>query len=111
MGWDVTTLASLVTEAQFQSALLEMGERLKWMCYHVYDSRRSVPGFPDIVAVHPDYGVVFLELKTVKGRVKPEQQRWIDTLTAAGQRAYIVRPTDMDFLESMFRGEQEDMTA
>lgn len=102
-------LASLVTEAQFQQAVLEMAQRLGWLCYHVYDSRRSVPGFPDIVSVHPHHGVVFLELKTVKGRVRPEQQRWIDTLSAVGQRAYIVRPTDMDFLESMFRGEQEEV--
>jgi len=102
-------LASFVTEAEFQAAILEMAQRLGWLCYHVYDSRRSVPGFPDIVAVHPVHGVVFLELKTVKGRVRPEQKRWVDMLNTAGQRAYIVRPTDIDFLEAMFRGRQEDV--
>ena len=99
-------MAHLVTESQFQGAVIEMAEMLNWMAYHVYDSRRSVPGFPDIVAVHRTHGVLWLELKTMKGRVRPEQKRWIDALRAVGERAFIVRPDQMEFLESMFRGEE-----
>jgi hypothetical protein len=52
-------------------------------------------GLPDLVLVKPPR-VVFLELKSDKGRVRPEQQIWLDaleqcdTLTSA-----LVRPDDL----------------
>lgn len=94
-----------VTEEQFQRAVEEMAQRLGWTVWHDTDSRRNDPGFPDLVCVHPKHGVVWLELKRMTGRVRPEQQAWLDLLTRAGQRVYLVRPNQMDLLEALFRGE------
>lgn len=94
-----------VTEAQFQNAVIEMATRLGWETWHDNDSRRNQGGLPDLICVHAEHGVVWLELKTMKGRVRPMQQYWLDLLTTAGERAYLVRPSDMDMLEALFRGE------
>ena len=64
--------------------------------YHTYDSRRSEPGFPDLVLVSTRQGrILFRELKTDKGRVSPDQRKWIDGLTAAGGDAGVWRPEDL----------------
>lgn len=81
------------TEAQFQSLVIDLARRLGWRCYHTHDSRRSVPGFPDLVLVHADHGLMFRELKRANGgRVTPQQHEWLDALTNAGQNAAIWKP-------------------
>ncbi len=99
-----------VDEKTFHAAVVEMAERLGWDVWHDEDSRRNKAGLPDLLCVHPEHGVVWLELKTMKGRIRPHQQYWIDLLQLAGQRAHIVRPDAMDFLEDTFHGEQEPTT-
>lgn len=72
--------ATLVqSERQFQAAVVEYAERLGWLVYHTHDSRRSQPGFPDLTMVRGDR-LIFAELKAEDGRVKPEQQKWLDAL-------------------------------
>ena len=88
------TFASLASEAQLQSAVVEGLSATGWMVYHTYDSRRSAPGFPDIVAVRGDRMLAW-ELKSAKGRVRAEQAAWIDALAGVpGVDARIVRPGD-----------------
>lgn len=101
----MTALAEQVTEKQLQDTVVRMAKLLGWLVYHTYDSRRSEPGFPDLVLTHPDHGTVFMELKREKGRVSKYQHRWMETLAASGERVYLVRPSDMDTVESVLRGE------
>lgn len=82
-----------VTEAQFQRLVVDTAKMLGLRVYHTHDSRRSEPGFPDLVIVG-SHGVLFRELKTQKGRVRPEQQYWLAILHAAGCNAAIWRPQD-----------------
>ncbi len=98
-----------VTEEGFQRTVMECAGHLGWEVWHDQDSRKNAPGLPDLVCIHPDHGVVWLELKTMKGRIRPHQKYWIDLLTRAGQRAYIVRPNQMDALEALFRGEVQEI--
>lgn len=85
--------ARTMTEAQFQSAIITLATRLGWMHYHTHDSRRSVPGFPDLVLVHPiKRRTLFRELKAMKGRVSAAQVQWLDALASAGQDAGVWRP-------------------
>jgi VRR-NUC domain. len=87
--------ATTMTERQLQDAIIEAAKRMNWLCYHVYDSRRSVPGFPDLVLLKGQRMMV-LELKTDKGRVRPEQHVWLDAFVQAGITAKIIRPADLD---------------
>jgi len=54
----------------------------------------SVKGWPDWTIRGPR-GVLFRELKSQRGRVEPEQQEWLDALTAAGADAGVWRPEDL----------------
>jgi hypothetical protein len=47
------------------------------------------------VLIHERRGlVVVAELKSEKGRVPPEQKRWLKAFRAAGVPAYLWRPSD-----------------
>jgi hypothetical protein len=59
--------------------------------YHTRDARKSPAGFPDLVCAGPG-GVLFRELKRQGKNPTPPQQRWLDTLTAAGADAGTWRP-------------------
>jgi VRR-NUC domain len=64
------------------------------LTFHTWDSRRSEPGFPDLVLVRPPR-VVFVETKTERGRIRRDQRKWLDQLAACeAVEAYLVRPSD-----------------
>ena len=87
-----------ILEKPFQDGVLKLARFHGFtLRYHTHDSRRSAPGFPDLVLVNTRTGrVLFRELKTNKGRVSPEQQEWLDGLTACGMDAGAWRPNDLD---------------
>jgi len=90
-----------VTEKDLQSAILEWMRWSGWKIYHTHDSRRSQPGFPDLVAVKGSR-LVFAELKREKGKIRPEQVEWLDALAEAHDEVYFVRPSSQDdFLEDL----------
>jgi hypothetical protein len=96
----------LVSEAVFTTQVVKLAESYNFKAYHTHDSRRSSPGFPDIVATCGDRKMtVYVELKTETGRIRPEQVEWIRELRRSGQRAFIARPRHRDDLERLFRGE------
>ena len=99
---DASEYANLSTEAQFQKAVIDMGTRLGWTIWHDNDSRRNDPGFPDLVCVHPKHGLMFVELKTAHGRIRKEQQAWIDLLDEAGVWVLVWRPANMEVIEEVF---------
>lgn len=89
-------VAAAMTEKAFQSQVEQVARSLGWLVYHPHDSRRSEPGFPDLVLVHPAKGrLMFRELKTQRGRVRAEQTVWLAALAAAGQDAAVWRPADL----------------
>jgi hypothetical protein len=85
-----------ITEKQFQRQVLELARILHWEAYHTHDSRRSNPGFPDLVLVRDvegDRRVIFVELKSESGLLRPEQRRWLDLLERAGCAVHVWRPS------------------
>lgn len=60
--------------------------------------RRNRAGWPDLAVYKPGRGFALLELKTAKGRIKPEQARTIAALAESGVVAKIIRPADLDSL-------------
>ncbi len=84
----------LWSERYFQAQVLALARQLGYMVYHTYDSRRSEPGFPDLVMVKPGCPVLYRELKAEKGRTSEAQHRWLHSLIEADQDAAIWRPRD-----------------
>lgn len=82
-----------MTEAQLQDAVIQLAHLRGWMTYHTYDSRRSSPGFPDLVLVRADR-LVLVELKSASGRVTADQQRWLEALYLTNNEVYLWRPAD-----------------
>ena len=96
-------LAAAVPETDFQRTVTEMAERFGWLVYHTYDSRRSAPGFPDLVLVRPPR-VLFAELKSEHGRVTTPQEAWLKALGACdGVEAHLWRPSDSAGIEGVLR--------
>jgi hypothetical protein len=87
-----------LTERQFQAQVVGLAKFYGWREYHTHDSRRSQPGFPDLVLVRGEE-LIFAELKTEKGRVRPEQVEWMAVLEQVpGVDVFLWRPSDFDGL-------------
>lgn len=82
-----------MTEAELQTNVRQVARLGGWLTYHTNDSRRSDKGFPDLVFVHPLSGrLVYVELKSEKGKLRPEQDVWIDALSRSSAEVYVWRP-------------------
>ncbi len=98
-----------ITEAELQAAVIDLAHLLGWRVAHFRPAqtrgRWSTPvsadgaGFPDLVLARRGV-VIFAELKTKTGRLRPEQIEWLKSLALAGWeedspvRTYIWRPDD-----------------
>jgi hypothetical protein len=94
-----------VTEAAFQRTVMALFRLHGWRLWHNHVAWRSEAGWPDLVAVHPAHGIVFLEVKTDAGRVTAAQESWLDALEAAGARVHVLRPRDWNVIQQFARGE------
>jgi hypothetical protein len=89
-----------LTEAAFQAAIIELATLAGWLCHHEYDSRRSTPGYPDLTLCKPPR-LLLIELKTQRGRVRPEQREWLAALAECpGVEVALWRPSDWPAIEA-----------
>jgi hypothetical protein len=94
-----------VTESQLQRQVETVLTGLGYLWFHDRSLqhatvRTSKPGFPDICAVHPKSGaLIFIELKSDKGKMRPAQLEWKDALLNS-EAVYFgpIKPCDFDFL-------------
>ena len=92
-----------VTEKAFQAQVLGLARLSGWLCYHTHDSRRSAPGFPDLVMARPPV-IVFAELKTDTGKVRPEQRDWLAALGGCESvEAALWKPGDWKRIEEVLK--------
>jgi hypothetical protein len=89
-----TKVDRALSERAWQGQVLQLAALYRWTAYHTFDSRRSQPGFPDLVLCRDR--VLFRELKTDRGRLTGDQERWLEALRAAGADACVWRPADLD---------------
>lgn len=85
--------AESMSEDQLQEAVINMAKNLGWLVYHTHDSRRSEPGFPDLVLVR--HRVLFRELKRTNGRLTKDQEKFLDRLGRADADQGVWRPWDL----------------
>jgi hypothetical protein len=96
-----------LTEKMFMAQVIELARLFGWLCYHTFDSRRSERGFPDIVMVRPP-SILFVELKTDTGRLKPAQCTWLEALEqCTGVEAHVWRPAQWNAIVSRLESEQK----
>jgi hypothetical protein len=85
-----------MSEAELMSNVVDLARWHNWLTMHITDSRKSnAVGFPDLVLCHQRTGrLLFAELKSEKGALRPGQVVWLDALRAGGHLAYVWRPAD-----------------
>ena len=96
------------TEKQFMAQVIQMARLFRWLVYHTYDSRRSVPGFPDLVAIRaPRPGsparLIAAELKSSRGTTTPEQDAWLQAFREVGAEVFIWRPAQWEEIEATLK--------
>lgn len=84
--------ARAMTEAELQSNVMDLCKVLRLLVYHTHDSRKSPAGFPDLVIA--GRRLIMRELKTERGKLTPDQERWLAALRYAGIDADVWRPSD-----------------
>ena len=109
--------AKYITESDFQAAVIELAEAQGWKVVHFHDSRRWVPdkrhvgggkwvgdaqakGWVDLVLLRGG-DALFIELKTEKGRVGPEQSEMGGALLDAKLRYGLWRPSMWGYIEGV----------
>lgn len=101
---EATALPSGISEKAFTAEVIRVARMLGWLVAHFRAARvlrRGVEkyetpvaadgkGFVDLVLVRER--VLWVELKTDTGKLRPEQERWRDRLADAGQWVAVWRP-------------------
>lgn len=84
-----------MSEDALKGYVMDLLTKTGWLIHHDRPARgqkegewrthiEGHPGFPDIVAVHPDEGrLLIAELKSEKGRYRPGQKEWLEALDYA----------------------------
>jgi hypothetical protein len=92
-----------MSEAVWLQHVRMLAASLGWRTYHTRDSRGSEAGFPDLALLRVP--VLWLpELKTERGRVRAEQQVWVDELELVTEvRSGIWRPSMRFEIEQVLR--------
>ena len=87
-------------EAEFQTNIIQLAKTLGWLIHHdsgdMYEHTRGDPGFPDLVLAK-DGRVIFLELKSDKGKATDAQYKWLVAIADS----YLVRPEDMQWIAQL----------
>lgn len=102
-------LDEAVSEAELQSAVIELAHLRGWLAHHCRPGATASgrwatqiqgdPGFPDVVLVrtNPVPDLIFAEFKTQKGKLTPEQETWLECLVDATNspvEVHVWRPSD-----------------
>ena len=95
----VRALDAAVTEKEFQAVVVEYAQRLGYMVYHTYDSRRSQRGFPDLVMVKEGRLVLAIGAR--------DTERY-ELLTSAGYFCDLVIEHDLLALNDMLQDQRID---
>jgi hypothetical protein len=88
-------VAARMTEDQLQEAVRTFCRDLGLLVQHVHDSRRSwLPGWPDLEIVGQTH-IIWRELKSETGTLRPEQRAVGSRITKAGGNWAVWRPRDL----------------
>jgi len=103
-----------MTEREFQQAVVQLARLTGWRVHHTRPALTRAgewrtpiqgdAGFPDLVLCRPPRLIV-AELKRNGARPTPQQQGWLDALSAcAGVECYLWTPADWDAIVRTLTG-------
>lgn len=105
-------LAATCSEAELQTAVLELAKLFNWRSAHFRPARTARgwrtavsgdgKGFPDVVLLRPPRRII-AELKAAKGKLTAEQEAWLDDWRAVGAEVYVWRPGDLPAIAEILR--------
>ena len=102
-----------VNEKLFLDQVIQLLKINGWLYFHPSPHkagekawRTDGAGFPDLVCVHPTYGCLWAELKTMEGRLSPLQKVWGNVLKNAGQEYYVWRPNQIQLIADRLSGHE-----
>ena len=78
-----------MTEQQIQSKRIKQLEAEGYYVLKLMQTNKN--GIPDVIAIPPDCGVLFSEIKTPKGRLSKLQEYRLKELKAHGLRTEVYR--------------------
>jgi len=108
------------SEDDFKDRVVDLAHYHGWLVHHDRPARQKDGswathiqgdrGFPDLVLVHRKRKIlVFAELKSTKGGIRPDQRTWLDALHAIESiswvQVYLWRPSDWDEISQVLSGE------
>lgn len=105
----MTTAAECITEGQLLQTVIAIAKACNYRVYHTFCSVRSQAGYPDLTLLRTgpnpgDTRLIFIELKSSRGRVTPEQREWLGALARVpGVEVYVWRPEDLSDVESILQ--------
>jgi hypothetical protein len=88
-----------ISEAELQQNIITLARRCGYYVFHSWSSLHSERGMPDLIIVADR--LIFMEVKTERGRLSREQRDVIHRLRAAGCLALVVRPSMWSQIENM----------
>lgn len=91
-----------ISESTWKSHILRLARQCGWRAYSARYSLGCDPGWPDLILCRPPR-IIAVELKSDKGRVRPEQDEWLAVLEACGVKSYIWRPRDIEHVMEVLR--------
>lgn len=84
----------VIAEKDWQNRVVQEARLKGWWVFHDHDSRRNAAGFPDLVLLKPPR-LLFVELKTETGALKPAQRQVLRLLGLVPQvEVHLWRPSD-----------------
>lgn len=102
-------LIATMTEADLQNRIVTEARLRGWKVAHFRPGRTrdgwrttvayDGAGWPDLVLVRDR--LIVAELKSEKGRVTPEQRRWLSAIENAHVPAYVWRPSDWERIKAV----------
>ncbi len=100
-----------ISERDFERQVLELAKLTGWRAAHFRPAKTSKgwrtpvsgdgAGFPDLVLCRGPC-LVFAELKSEDGKLRPEQREWLEALSRCrGVEARLWRPSDFEEIQAM----------
>lgn len=90
-----------ISEKYFRKQVLQLCKMFGWSYYFTWNSIRSPRGFPDLVLARER--VIFVELKSEKGKLTELQEDWQAILKKAKVEVYIWKPNQLEEIAVILR--------